>query len=194
MSEQTMPAAEAEGVVLDERNSYELAFHVLPTVAEGEVADVVASMKDAATTAGATVTSDEAPQRIELAYEIVKSIEGKHRKFSSAYFGWIRFQAPADAIASLNEALEENTSLLRHLLIKLTKVEEAHPVYYHELMAKEDRMVDTVDVEQKAPAPAVETTDAPAEDTTEEADAAPEAETAEATEEAPAEDDTKSAA
>lgn len=91
MSEQTMPAAEAEGVVVDERNHYELAFHVLPTVAEGEVPAVVDALKAAITNTGATISLEEAPQRIELAYEIEKPLEGKYRKFASAYFGWVRF-------------------------------------------------------------------------------------------------------
>ena len=41
MSETNVPAAEAER----EANAYELAFHVLPTVAEGEVASVVDTIK-----------------------------------------------------------------------------------------------------------------------------------------------------
>ncbi|MCA9354148.1 MAG: 30S ribosomal protein S6, partial [Candidatus Kaiserbacteria bacterium] len=111
MSKTEMPAAEA--------NSYELAFHVLPTVAEGEVATVFQSLKDAITKHGGTVTVEEAPARIDLAYELVKYLEGRNRKFTSAYFGWVRFEAPATAIEEITEVLEHTKELLRHLLVKL---------------------------------------------------------------------------
>jgi ribosomal protein S6 len=58
MSESQMPAAEA--------NSYELAFHVLPTVAEGEVAGVYTHLKTLIADAGGTITTEEAPERIDL--------------------------------------------------------------------------------------------------------------------------------
>jgi ribosomal protein S6 len=158
MSEQTMPAAEAEGVVVDERSHYELAFHVLPTVADGEVSTVVDALKAAMADAGATLGDEEAPQRIELAYDIERALEGKHRKFSSAYFGWIRFHAPAEAIATIEEHLKDDLNILRHLLIKLSKLEEAHPVYYHELMTADGKVVETIDVAESV-APAAEATE-----------------------------------
>lgn len=134
-----MPAAEAV-----ERNSYELAFHVLPTVAEGEVSGVFDSIKSLITTNGGELFDEEAPERLDLAYDIVKHIEGKNRKFSSAYFGWVRFKTEAEAIAVITEELDTDTHILRHLLIKLTKVEEANPFRFHEAMAAE-KTVRTVD-------------------------------------------------
>ena len=78
MSETTMPAAEAAATTLDEQSSYELAFHVLPTVAEGEVPGVFEELKTLITNAGGECTSEEAPERIDLAYEIVRHTEGKN--------------------------------------------------------------------------------------------------------------------
>jgi len=134
-----MPAAEAV-----ERNSYELAFHVLPTVAEGEVSGVFDSIKSLITTNGGELFDEESPERFDLAYDIVKHIEGKNRKFSSAYFGWVRFKTEAEAIAVITEELDTDIHILRHLLIKLTKVEEANPFRFHEAMAAE-KTVRTVD-------------------------------------------------
>ena len=97
-----MPAAEAAAATAgsdDERGSYELAFHVLPTVAEGEVASVFETLKGIITKDGGEIFDEEAPERFDLAYEIVQNIEGKNRKFSSAYFGWVRFKADAAKIA-----------------------------------------------------------------------------------------------
>jgi ribosomal protein S6 len=126
-----MPAAEA--VATEERDvlSYELAFHVLPTVAEGEVEAVFANIKNLVTKLGGEVTGEEAPARFELAYEIVKYLEGRNRKFSSAYFGWVRFKLEPSKAAELTHEVEGMKELLRHLLIRLTKVEEENPFEFH---------------------------------------------------------------
>jgi ribosomal protein S6 len=128
MQKEQMPATEANS----EPNSYELAFHVLPTVAEGEVASVVEKIKSHITKAGGNITGEETPARFELAYEIEKHLEGRNRKFSSAYFGWIRFTVESSAVETLTKEIEAMKEILRSIVIKLTKVEEAHPFMFHE--------------------------------------------------------------
>ncbi len=141
MSEETMPAAEAI-----EQNSYELAFHVLPTVAEGEVSGVFDTIKALITTNGGELIDEEAPERFELAYEVVKHIDTKNRKFTSAYFGWVRFSSETTAIAAIKEGMDENSNILRHMIIKLTKAEEADAFRFHEALA--EQKVVTVDAEE----------------------------------------------
>lgn len=133
-----MPAAEAA--------SYELAFHVLPTVAEGEVTDVTTALRSVIEGAGGTITSEEAPERFDLAYDIVKYLEGRNRKFSSAYFGWMRFTLTPDKLAEVTEAVESNTKLLRHLVIRLTKTEESEVFMFHEALASQQQS-ETIDLE-----------------------------------------------
>jgi len=150
MTETTMPAAEAEIVAGDDRSRYELAFHVLPTVAEGEVPAVFAAIKDKITKTGAEIFDEEAPERFDLAFDIVKHYEGKNRKFTSAYFGWVRFKAEPEAIAAVTESIEENTSILRHLLIKLTKVEEENPFRFHEVVKSQKMVTEVAEVPEVA--------------------------------------------
>lgn len=147
MSEEKMPATEA--ATSDEQmfNSYELAYHVLPTVAEGEVATVRDTILKQIEDAGGTVTVEETPQRFDLAYEIVKYLEGKNRRFSSAYFGWIRFTATSEVAPVVDEALKQENKVLRHLLIKLTKQEEDSPFFFHEALQQEQQ-VTTVEEEE----------------------------------------------
>ncbi len=145
MSETKMPAAEANEVAFDERNSYEFAFHVLPTVAEGEVPSVFDAIKALIAKKG-EIIGEEAPERIDLVYPIVMSMEGKNRKFTSSYFGWVRFKLESSDVVSLMEELEGTSSLLRHLLIKLTAIEEAHPFRFHE-NRKSVKMVTVVNEE-----------------------------------------------
>ena len=143
MSQNEMPATEVMPAA-DEQEfaSYELAYHVLPTVAEGEVSTVRDRLAAAIEDAGGTVGIEEMPERVELAYEIIKHLEGKNRRFTSAYFGWVRFTATPEAIAAITEAVTNDKAVLRHLLIRLSKAEEALPFYFHEAMANERKVSD----------------------------------------------------
>lgn len=142
MSEKVMPAIEVEEVDESETQSYELAFHVLPTVAEGEVSSIFEAIKEIIKKEGGEVSDEEAPERFELAYEVVKHIEGKNRKFKSAYFGWIRFKAAPSAAVAINAEVEENNSILRQLLVKLTRAEEENPFRFHDAIRDLKQVVD----------------------------------------------------
>lgn len=146
MVENNMPAIEAEDMELDskEAQSYELAFHILPTIAEGEVNQVFESIKDLIKKEKGEIFDEEAPERFELAYEIVKHIEGKNRKFKSAYFAWVRFKAVPSDIVVLNSEVAVQNAILRHLLVKLTKVEEENPFRLHEAL-REQKIVQNFD-------------------------------------------------
>lgn len=161
MSEENTPVAEAT-TVADEQEiaSYELAFHILPTVTEGEVPEVTQTLKALITKAGGTISDEEAPAHFELAYEIEKYLEGKYRRFQTAYFGWVRFSLTPAAIAEVVEAVEGDKHVLRHLCIRLTKAEEANPFRFHE--ALETRQVRTVDTDEVAPVEAEADTEAEA--------------------------------
>jgi len=141
-----MPAAEADLAVAqeDERSSYEFAFHVLPTVAEGEVPGVFEEIKALISNAGGELGDSEAPERVDLAYEIIKPIEGKNRRFSTSYFGWVRFKLEGEKLAGLTEEIDAHASLLRYLIIKLTKLEEENPFKFHE-NRKSVKMVEVVE-------------------------------------------------
>lgn len=146
MSETTMPVAEVGEVANSEveLQSYELAFHILPTVTEGEVPSVFQSIKAHITNDGGVIFDEETPLRFELAYEIVKQLEGKNRKYTSAYFGWVRFKAPSSNVAKLLEEVDTMPEVLRHILIKLTKTEEENPFRFHEAI-ESFKMVTTID-------------------------------------------------
>lgn len=146
MAEATMPVTEAESLALgeEERQSYELAFHILPTVAEEEVPAVFEAIKTAITKDGGELFDEEVPERFVLSYEVVKHLEGKNRKFTSAYFGWVRFHAPGEAVAKITHELDINANILRYLLIKLTRVEEQNPFRFHEAL-RDQKMVTTVE-------------------------------------------------
>ncbi|NEN93817.1 MAG: 30S ribosomal protein S6, partial [Okeania sp. SIO3H1] len=123
-------------------------------VAEGEVADVATAIRSSIESVGGTITNEEEPARFDLAYDIVKYLEGRNRKFSSAYFGWMRFTAEPAKLAEITETVEAMPQLLRHLVIKLTKAEEEHVFMFHEALA--DTKSETVDLDAATPAPEAE--------------------------------------
>ncbi len=127
MSNTKMPAAEAKELI-----SYEFAFHVLPTVAEGEVTRVFDTIKAHITKNGGELFDEEAPERFDLAYDVEKYLEGRNRKFSSAYFGWVRFKTDPAQIDAIADELKGVKEILRHLLIKMTRLEEENPFRFHE--------------------------------------------------------------
>jgi len=135
MDETIMPTTEVQGGG-DELPlaTYELAYHILPTVAEGEVPTVEAELTELIKKAGGVVSDTESAERFELAYDIQKYLEGKYRHFSSAYFGWMRFTLKPKALANLTEGIDEHKQLLRYLMVRLTKVEETSPFRFHEAL------------------------------------------------------------
>jgi ribosomal protein S6 len=145
MTDSNMPAAEAVVETGAELQSYELAFHVLPTVAEGEVSAVFDRIKASISAAGGKVTNEESPARFDLAYEIDKFLEGRNRKFKSAYFGWVRFDIEAAKLEVVTAEVEHMKEILRHLVTRLTKVEAENPFFFHPAIA--DRVVETIIVE-----------------------------------------------
>lgn len=148
MTDTTMPTTEA-GAVATERDlaTYELAYHVLPTVAEGEVDGVSAELKSFITQAGGTITDEEVAEHFELAYEIEKYLEGKYRRFGTAFFGWIRFSIDPTAVPAITDEVEAHKSILRSLVIRLTKAEEQNPFRFHAALAESKvRTINTDDV------------------------------------------------
>lgn len=164
-----MPAIEVEDMGQDSKEplAYELAFHILPTIAEGEVNQVLESIKDLIKKEKGEIFDEEAPERFELAYEIVKHIEGKNRKFKTAYFGWVRFKATPADVVEVNSEMAANNSILRHLLVKLTKVEEENPFRLHEAL-REQKIVQNFDESDTDADLSEESTDSESEEVAEE--------------------------
>lgn len=148
MTDTTMPVTEAVSHAHDgDVATYELAYHILPTVTEGEVEVVTQELKSLLASHQAVLTDEEAPARFELAYEIEKYLEGRYRRFASAYFGWIRFTLAPAQIATLNEELSTNKKILRHLVVRLTAVEEANPFRFHDAVRELNTKLTTIDTD-----------------------------------------------
>lgn len=117
--------AEADEV---ENQVYEVGFHIVPLVrasADGREEDKVAaevdSIKSIIEKNGGVLITDEFPKLINLAYTMVKDIDGKRMKFDTAYFGWLKFEMKTDSITAVKGWMDNNKNVLRFLIIKTVK-------------------------------------------------------------------------
>jgi len=101
----------------DEIAVYEAGFHVIPTVAETEVAAVALRIRAYLEKEGAAILAEELPKKIKFAYQIERAVTGKREKYTEGYFGSIKFESPRAVAKQLEEALRADREILRSLLI-----------------------------------------------------------------------------
>lgn len=102
--------------------TYELGYHLVPSLGEDDLALRVTELQKAITAEGGTVISEGQPQVCTLAYTMHKMRGGKWDKYDTTFFGWIRFSLPPSAAAALKSILDYDESLVRYLLIKLDPI------------------------------------------------------------------------
>lgn len=103
----------------EEPRLYEVGYHLLPTIAEESLGEEVSLLKDALEKYGGVILSDEAPQHVTLAYPISRVFSGKRKDFTSAYFGWMRFQMLPSQVVAFNDDLRGRENVLRFLSINI---------------------------------------------------------------------------
>lgn len=100
---------------------YEIGYHLLPTLSEEEVPQVVSKLMDALKAEGAVFVGERFPSQIELAYPIAKRTNSKKTNYETAYFGWVAFEVSRDAILRIKPILDANQNVLRYLIVTTEK-------------------------------------------------------------------------
>lgn len=100
---------------------YEVGFHIAPFVGDENVAHEVTLIKDALEKIKAEVISEDFPRLRALAYPIDKQIKGDKKISNEAYFGWIKFEAPTEAIEGFKKEMESKDNIIRFLIIKTVR-------------------------------------------------------------------------
>ena len=103
----------------DERATYELGYHLVPSLSETDLALRVEELMKVIADHGGNILSEGAPQSCNLTYTMRRLRGGTWEKYDTTFFGWMRFEAPAEALPAVKAALEANEHLVRHLLLKL---------------------------------------------------------------------------
>src|SRR5581483_6422295 len=88
-----------------EAKVFEVGFHIIPSVAQEEVAGVVDRIRASLTKGGAEIIKEEFPARRSLAYMIERASQGKREKYTESYFGFIKFATSAEAVEQFKEEL-----------------------------------------------------------------------------------------
>lgn len=100
---------------------YEVGFHIIPMVPEEGVPAVVTELKDGIQGHGGVVIAEEFPRFRPLVYTVRKAIGGKYNKFNSAYFGWVKFEAPTAGARAIDKFFSGHEKILRSILIKTVR-------------------------------------------------------------------------
>lgn len=99
---------------------YELGFILVPTTPEVEVSEKVDALKALIKSVEGSVTTEGAPEFIDLAYTMEKSVGSKKYKYSQGYFGFLKFETAPEALEALKKYLDANLDLVRYILLKTT--------------------------------------------------------------------------
>lgn len=102
-----------------ERGTYELGYHLVPSLSETDLALRVEELMKVVADNGGNILSEGAPQSCSLTYTMRRLRGGTWEKYDTSFFGWMRFEAPAEALPTIISVLEVNEHLVRHLLLKL---------------------------------------------------------------------------
>lgn len=106
------------------RPVYEVGFHVVPTVEETKLGEVVEKLRTTLAKGDAEIIKEHAPQKMSLAYTVERAAAGKREKFNEAYFGFIKFATEREHVAALETVLRSSKDILRYLLIETTREEQ----------------------------------------------------------------------
>jgi small subunit ribosomal protein S6 len=112
-------AKEAEAI--DVLKVYELGSHIVSSLSEEEAGKVYESLKGLITKAGGAIIAEEAPQLMDLAYMMIKHVQGKNVRHTTAYFSWIKFEIDPTEIPAINEAVSADENILRYITVKTVK-------------------------------------------------------------------------
>lgn len=132
--------------------TYEVGFVLAPTIAEAELSGAVATLTAVITKEGGVVVKEQAPEFIDLAYTMEKTIASKKVKCSQGYFGWIKFDATPEAIEAIKKSFDAMVDLVRYIIIKThvenavvfrkPKIEAIRPLVDDESMIEDEEVVE----------------------------------------------------
>ncbi len=100
---------------------YEIGFHFVPTIAEDDVPVQFSHLKSMIEKRGGEFISEDFPKMIPLAYEISKTVKAQKKRYTDAYFGWVKFTLAADQIVDLEKEVKAFEPVLRYLVISTVK-------------------------------------------------------------------------
>lgn len=102
---------------------YEIGYMLVPTKKEEEVEGATTQIRAMIEKSGGKFLAEGAPTLQRLAYLISVREKGKRADYDRGYFGWIKFEAPAEVAAALEKALREMDGVMRSILFRTVREE-----------------------------------------------------------------------
>ncbi len=97
---------------------YELGYHLVPTLPAEKIPEASGAVRGMIERISKDIIAEELPVFIDLAYQVIKTINHKNKRFDDAYFGFIKFEASPEDIAKLEAELKKDENVLRYLVVK----------------------------------------------------------------------------
>ncbi len=119
----------------DKKDIYEMGYHIVPLVAEDNLAEEVSKIKARIEKAGGSFVAEEFPKHFDLAYSMFKNISGRKHSFDHAYFGWLKFYLDIAAAQGLQKEMEAENNILRFIFFKTVAENTFSP--YRELRERD---------------------------------------------------------
>jgi ribosomal protein S6 len=126
---------------------YEVGFHIVPIVSEGDLGARVTKIRDIIESSGGHVIADEYPKHMDLTYAMTKIASNKRSLYRTAYFGWTKFETDSASIKKIEKDLKEDEMILRFILVKTVRENTMAPK--KALMAKREDGVEKIVREEK---------------------------------------------
>lgn len=105
----------------NEARIYEAGLLLVPSLTPEQSDKSFADIKAFIEKNGGSFISEEVPTLRTLAYEMSKDVTGRRSYYTSAYFGWVKFEGPAELIKTLENHLALSVDVLRSLVIKTVR-------------------------------------------------------------------------
>ncbi len=120
-----MQANEKEMENMDEKEVdarvYEVGYLLVPTLEQGNIGAVYSGLKDLVVSFGGELIADDMPRLIPLAYTMLKVVQNVRSKWSTAYFGWVKFYMNPAQVIALKKKLDFDPNVIRFLVLKTVK-------------------------------------------------------------------------
>src|ERR1035437_2734368 len=91
---------------------YEIGYLIVPSIPEEKIAGEIGTIKDILSKHKAELIADESATLRPLAYTMIKKIGTVNRRFDSAYFGWIKFEAAPVEVRLIEKEVKDVESVL----------------------------------------------------------------------------------
>ncbi|MFA6397915.1 MAG: 30S ribosomal protein S6 [Candidatus Paceibacterota bacterium] len=116
--------AEVEG---KDTKVYEVGYILVSTISEENIFGESDRIKGEIKKLGGSFISEENPKFFDIAYTMCRTIANKKTRFSTGYFGWVKFELLAEDILKLKDVLSRDEKIIRFLITRTVKENTMSP-------------------------------------------------------------------